>query len=265
MPLMQSIEVGQNKIFYEEAGQGDTLLLLSGWCQDQRLFKRLMPILAKSHRVISMDWRGHGPDRKYDGDFTIAEQTDDLIAFVDRRGLDRLALLSTSHGGWANLEACDRLGAERVPRTIVIDWLMIDPGAAFLQLLDDLQVEDNWIRGRKDFFDTWIVNTDNKDVIDHVNNEMASFDFEMWARSGREIARAYRRWDYPLNRMAALSPHRKVMHILSQPQAPTYKEAQDTFAAEHNWFVPQKIPGATHFPTLESPALVAGIVDEFLK
>ena len=133
---MNAVTIGNNKIFYEEAGEGDALILLSGWCQDQRLFKRLAPILAKSYRVITMDWRGHGPDRQYDGDFTISEQTDDLVTFVDKLGLDRVALLSTSHGGWANLEACDRLGVARVPRSIVIDWLMIDPGQKFLQLLD---------------------------------------------------------------------------------------------------------------------------------
>jgi pimeloyl-ACP methyl ester carboxylesterase len=161
--------------------------------------------------------------------------------------------------------ACQRLGAARAPKSVVIDWLMIDPGETFLKLLEDLQIEENWIRGRKGFFETWVVNTDNQDVIDHVNNEMASFDFEMWARSGREILKAYRQWGYPLNRLADVSPRRKITHIFSQPHDPAYKTAQDAFARENDWFVPQKIEGTTHFPTLESPALVARLIDDFIK
>ncbi len=250
---MQSITIGTNPFVFEDNGDGPALLLLSGWCQDHRLFKHVAPELAKTNRVIQMDWRGHDPSRTYDGDFTTEDQASDVLALMEHLKLDVVVPVSTSHGGWANLEICNRAGAKRIPRSIVIDWIMVSPSEAFYSMIDDLQVRDNWEKGRKDFFQGWIVDTDNADVINHVNNEMASFDFEMWARSGREIAKAYRKWGSPMQRMAALEEIRPVSHVYSQPVDPQYTQAQLDFAASHPWFRPHKLVGKTHFPTLEQP------------
>jgi pimeloyl-ACP methyl ester carboxylesterase len=257
---MQSITIGANPFAFEDSGTRPALLLLSGWCQDHRLFKHLAPELANTNRVIQMDWRGHDATRQYDGDFTTDDQASDVIALMDHLKLESVVPVSTSHGGWANLEICDRVGAKRVPRSIVIDWIMVSPGEAFYTMIDDLQVRENWEKGRKEFFNNWIVDTDNQDVINHVNDEMASFDFEMWARSGREIAKGYRKWGSPMQRMAALKETIPVSHIYSQPVDPEYTRAQLDFAASHPWFSPHKLVGKTHFPTLEQPMNVAAAI-----
>lgn len=261
---MQSMTIGANHFAFQDSGSGPVLLLLSGWCQDHRLFKHVAPELAKTNRVIQMDWRGHDVARRYDGDFTTTDQTSDVMALMDRLKLDVVIPISTSHGGWANLEICDRAGAKRVPKSIVIDWIMVSPGDAFLRMIDDLQFRENWEKGRKDFFNSWIEDTDNHDIINHVNNEMASFDFEMWARSGREIAKGYRKWGNPMQRMIALQETRQISHIYSQPVDPEYTRTQTDFAASHPWFKPHKLVGKTHFPTLEQPTNVVEAIREFI-
>jgi pimeloyl-ACP methyl ester carboxylesterase len=261
---MKTIEIGANPFSYDDTGEGEALLLLSGWCQDHRLFKTLAPELARTHRVIRFDWRGHGEDRTYDGDFTIDDQAADVVAFAEKLGLERVLPISTSHGGWANLEFADRMGAERVPRSVVIDWIMVSPDESFFTKIDDIQDRQNWESGRKDFFNHWIGDTDNQDIIDHVNDEMAGFDYEMWARSGREIAKAYRKWGNPMSRMNALAQTRPITHIFSQPFEEDYLRAQRDFAANHPWFVTNKLEGKTHFPTLEQPRAVADTVRAFL-
>ncbi len=262
---MKSVMIGSNSATFEDIGTGPALLLLSGWCQDHRLFKHLAPALAKTHRVIQLDWRGHGPDRAYDSDFTTQDQASDVIGLMDHLELDVVIPVSTSHGGWANLEMCDRAGAKRVPKSVVIDWIMVSPNEAFYTMIEELQLRENWEKGRGDFFKGWIGDTDNQDIIDHVSKEMASFDFEMWARSGREIAKGYRAWGSPMNRMAALKETRPITHIYSQPFEPEYTEAQRVFAASHPWFKPNKLPGKTHFPTLEQPLKVAAAIEAFVK
>ncbi|NDY74743.1 alpha/beta hydrolase, partial [Desulfobacter hydrogenophilus] len=57
---MKSVTLGANTFSYDDIGEGPVLLLLSGWCQDHRLFKTLAPELARTNRVIRLDWRGHG-------------------------------------------------------------------------------------------------------------------------------------------------------------------------------------------------------------
>ncbi|EKF18174.1 alpha/beta fold hydrolase [Nitratireductor pacificus] len=262
---MKTIRIGANPFTYDEAGSGDAVLLLSGWCQDHRLFKHLAPELARTHRVIRLDWRGHGEDRSHDGDFTTADQASDIVAFVDALGLEKVVPVSTSHGGWANIEATDRLGVGRVPRSVVIDWIMVTPNESFFTMIDELQDRTNWENGRSDFFGYWIGDTDNRDIVDHVNNEMAGFDYEMWARSGREIARAYRKWGNPMARMKAIAETRPVTHIFSQPFEQEYLAAQQEFAVSNPWFQPTKLKGTTHFPTLEQPRAVADTIRAFLK
>ncbi|WP_445115521.1 alpha/beta fold hydrolase [Acinetobacter sp. WZC-1] len=260
---MESIQLGANSFDYDDGGSGQTLLLLSGWCQDHRLFKHIVEPLRQNFRVIRLDWRGHNSARSYDGDFTVDDQISDVVAFLDAKQIDQVIPVSTSHGGWANIGLSERLGVQRVPRTIVIDWLM---KSAFTGLMEDLrnsQIPEKWKQARDHLFNEWVSHTDNQDVIDHVWVEMDSFDQEMWVRSCREIERAYGKWNSPLERIAALAPKRPVAHIYSQPVSEEYDELQTTFSRANPWFNPFKITGETHFPTLESPEKVVSIIQEF--
>ena len=260
---MKTIEINNNTLSFDDQGEGEAIMLLSGWCQDHRLFKHLAPELARSHRVLRLDWRGHGINREHDGDFGAEQQVDDIIGFLDALKIERVLPVSTSHGGWANIGLTDRAGPTRIPRSVVIDWIMVTPDAGFHKAIDEIQQIDKWEQGRRDLFDYWIGDTANQDIISHVNEEMAGYSFDMWARSGREIARAYARWGNPMQRMAALSPTRPIMHVFSQPFEPEYHAAQRDFAAAHPWFQPVKLPGKTHFPTLEQPAAVAETIRQF--
>jgi len=260
---MNSMKIVNNVFSWDETGSGPAIVLLSGWCQDHRLFKTLAPELAKNHRVIRFDWRGHGDHRDHDGDFDINQQADDLVAFVDALELETFLPVSTSHGGWANIEVTDRLGSSRVPKSVVIDWIMNQPNETFFELIDGIQDRQVWENGRAGFFDYWIGDTKNADIVNHVNNEMAGYSYEMWARSGREIGKAYRKWGSPMQRMAAMAENRPVTHIYSQPFEPEYTQAQVDFAARNPWFQPRKLPGTTHFPTLEQPANVANVISVF--
>lgn len=262
---MKSIQIGANTFSWDEAGQGDVLLLLSGWCQDHRLFKALAPELARTHRVIRLDWRGHGEHRGHDGDFTTDDQASDVTAFLDRMEIGTVVPVSTSHGGWANIETADRLGPARIPCSVVIDWIQTTPNEDFFRAIEELQERSAWEKGRDDLFAYWIGDTDNRDIVDHVSKEMAGYSFEMWARSGREIAKAYRKWGNPMQRMAAMKEHRPITHIYSQPFEPEYAQAQLDFAAKNAWYRPNKLPGRTHFPTLEQPKVVADTIRSFLK
>ena len=261
---MESVTLGRNDFSYDRVGQGPAILMLSGWCQDHRLFKTLMPELAKTNCVIRFDWRGHGDHRIYDGDFTANDMASDAQALLDHLKIDQVVPLSTSHGGWTNIELADRLGAKRVPRVVVIDWIMVKPSQEFFESIADVQVESKWKKGINDLFHYWISDTDNPDVIDHVREEMAGYDYEMWARSGREIAGAYATWGCPLDRMKAIKEHRPITHIFSQPPESEYHDAQKAFALANPWFEPVKLQGKTHFPTLEQPKNVAEAVRSFL-
>lgn len=56
----KEVEVGGARISYVEGGEGPALVLLHGWPQTWWAWRGVMPGLAKSHTVISMDLPGLG-------------------------------------------------------------------------------------------------------------------------------------------------------------------------------------------------------------
>src|SRR5580692_5535665 len=98
--FMDSITINNHPMTYVESGQSNprVLLLLSGWAQDDRLFKNLMPILARDFHVIAPNYRGHDAKETLHGDFTAADLVDDVEAFIKAKGLSDVHLVSTSHG-----------------------------------------------------------------------------------------------------------------------------------------------------------------------
>lgn len=255
---LQQIDVGANAITYDRNGDpdGPTIVLLTGWCQDHRLFDPLLGHLPDCD-VLRIDWRGHGTDRRPIPEFGADEQAQDTIAVLNRLGVQRFLPLSTSHGGWANVALAERLGTARVPSILVLDWIMTAPGAEFLSSLDESQRHDRWQQARNGLFEVWLAGSSNPVVKNHLDNEMAAFDYDMWALSCRVIKASYQRWGSPMARMRAIAEPPLARHVYSQPTDPAYERAQVEFGEHNPWFSHRRLHGETHFPTLDSPELAA--------
>ncbi|TDD34078.1 alpha/beta hydrolase [Actinomadura sp. KC06] len=267
MSDLKTVRVGGHPITYQDRGPSDApaVVLLSGWCHDHRLFDRLVPRLGDDLRVLCVDWRGHGEDRSPVGDFGYAEQAADTLAVLDALRVDRFLPVSHSHGGWANLEIAERTGTARVPRLIVVDWLMTPPSPDFAAGLAAIQDPDRWTEARQSLYDVWLNGHHHERVQRHLDVEMSGFDFEMWARSCRVIADAYAEFGSPLERMAGLSEQRPIKHLFSQPDTRSYEQAHIDFQSGHPWFEYRTLNGPTHFPTLDSPDKVAAEIRDYIK
>ena len=96
MPL---IDVNDIKIHYEDEGTGPALLYLHGWATSGQVWGAQLPEFVRTHRVVTLDWRGCGrSDRPTHGN-TIDRVLDDLAAIIDRLGLDRPTVVGSSIGG----------------------------------------------------------------------------------------------------------------------------------------------------------------------
>lgn len=87
------------KLHYDEAGAGEALVLLHGNGEDGTYFAHQMAYFAPSYRVIALDTRGHGRSPRGTAPFTIRQFADDLLDFLDERGIERAHLLGFSDGG----------------------------------------------------------------------------------------------------------------------------------------------------------------------
>ena len=91
-----------------EAGQGMPVLLLHGWPQNWYSWRRVIPLLAPSHRLICADLRGFGWSEAPPGLYRKATLAQDVIALLDALELQSVELLAHDWGAWIGFMLCLR-------------------------------------------------------------------------------------------------------------------------------------------------------------
>ena len=87
------------KIYYEEYGQGEPVLLLHGNSSSISLFEKQIPELSKQFHVIAVDTRGQGKSSEDGKMYTYDLFADDMNALLDHLHLDSVNVLGWSDGG----------------------------------------------------------------------------------------------------------------------------------------------------------------------
>jgi pimeloyl-ACP methyl ester carboxylesterase len=86
-------------LYYEEAGQGEPLLMVMGLGTDHLGWMLQVPEFSKHYRVITFDNRDVGQSPQADGPYEIADMARDALALADHLELDDFHLLGMSMGG----------------------------------------------------------------------------------------------------------------------------------------------------------------------
>lgn len=85
-------EVNGVRLHYVEGGAGEPLLLLGGWPQTWWQWNKVMPALARRHRVIAVDLRGMGGSGKPAGGYDKKTMAADVHALVRHLGLSAVSI-----------------------------------------------------------------------------------------------------------------------------------------------------------------------------
>lgn len=77
------------------------VLCLAGSTSNSKSFDDLAPHIARTRRVLTMDWRGHGqsywdPDENHYG-FQV--DADDVVELLAHLGIPKVVIIGTSRGG----------------------------------------------------------------------------------------------------------------------------------------------------------------------
>jgi pimeloyl-ACP methyl ester carboxylesterase len=109
---MPTMHTSLGTISYTDDGSGPPMLLLHAALHDRTDFATVHDALVQHHRVLALDWPGHGDSPAPELPLQ-AVQFGDLVAeFVDRLELSNLVVVGNSVGGYG---AC-RLALERSER-----------------------------------------------------------------------------------------------------------------------------------------------------
>jgi pimeloyl-ACP methyl ester carboxylesterase len=87
------------KIYWDEAGEGDPLLLIMGLGYPSDAWHRTRPVLARQYRTIALDNRGVGRSEVPPGPYSIALMASDAAAALDAAGVPSAHVFGFSMGG----------------------------------------------------------------------------------------------------------------------------------------------------------------------
>ncbi len=90
---------GDAKIYWEEHGSGEPLLLIMGLGATHDLWHRVVPWVAPHFRTILLDNRGAGQSDQPAGPFSIAAMAEDALAVLDAAGVKIARVFGASMGG----------------------------------------------------------------------------------------------------------------------------------------------------------------------
>ena len=103
---------------------------MHGWPQHWWAWRGVIPVLARTHRVICPDLRGFGwSGQPADDDFRKERLADDQLALLDVLGIERAGFLGHDWGGWAG-------------------WLLARPRARADHAADDVSDRFTVVRSR---------------------------------------------------------------------------------------------------------------------
>jgi pimeloyl-ACP methyl ester carboxylesterase len=93
------------RLYYEEHGSGHPLVLLHGGLHTVDLsFGALVPLLARSHRLIAVELQGHGRTADIDREPSYPNLADDVAALLEHLGIERADVFGFSLGGLVAIE-----------------------------------------------------------------------------------------------------------------------------------------------------------------
>lgn len=111
--------VGEIRIHYQIAGQGNPLMLFHGNGQNSQVFQRQIKDLSKYFRVIAVDSRGHGHSQMGREPLSFSLFARDAVRVLDHLSIKDTAVLGYSDGGNVALEMA-LLYPDRVNALILI-------------------------------------------------------------------------------------------------------------------------------------------------
>ena len=121
--MASTLEVDGTKLYYEDTGEGDPVVLIHGAASSGRQFDEVLPSLAKNYRLIVPDLRGLGRSARIQALPSPRVWVEDVWAMLDHAGVSRVDLIGVSLGsriaGRLALESPNRVRSLTVDAPII--------------------------------------------------------------------------------------------------------------------------------------------------
>lgn len=275
MDDMRYLELHGERVAYQDAGDGETLLLIHGMAGSSATWRDVIPALAKNYRVIAPDLLGHGESDKPRGDYSLGAFAASLRDLLDALDIPRATIIGQSLGGGIAMQFAYQ-HRDRCERVVLIgsgglgpdlSWtlrLLSAPGAELiLPVIAPPQVLS---AGNK-----------IKSLLSSAGVQSPR-GAELWSAysslSDRDTRNAFLRTlrsvvDYRGQAVSALSK----LHLTAQmPVMFVWGDKDKIIPVAHGYAAHEALPGSRleimpglgHFPHVEAPAAVVELLEDFI-
>src|SRR5215469_8650478 len=110
------------RIHYLDEGRGAVILCLHGEPSWSYLYRKMIPILSRDHRVLAMDFAGFGRSDKYTEReaYSFMMHHDTITGFINALELERITLVVQDWGGLLGLTVASEM-PERFARLVIMN------------------------------------------------------------------------------------------------------------------------------------------------
>lgn len=248
------VGTSHGRIHYLEAGSGRPIVLLQSNGNSAYQYDSLIALLADRYRVIAWDQPGQGDSDPITRHYSVEDYGDAVVAFMDALGLETASILGSSIGGAITIDLGDR-HAGRIDRL----WVMESPIRPQEEWAASwLNTEQNWTQVNQ----AWDqVAPRMRDLTEPVfqrwnidRNKAGAWCMldVMWALRLYDAQAAVKRMStrHTMGVYGANSPHSKSAGPLLEKTVPGCKLAV--------------MKDCGHFPMIDDPLALAGIMDDFM-
>jgi len=273
------------RLHYVTGGEGSPVLLLPGWPETWWGYHKIMPELAKTHRVYAIDIRGMGSSDKPAGSYDKKTMANDLSELIHQLGFEKVDVVGHDIGAMVAFSLAAN-HPEQVRKLVVLDVAHPSPGYFKLALLPEAgtfgdkidedhpylwwfafhQVKglpEDLLEGRAGLEQAWFFRYQLKDETAIDARDRAVYAA---AYSSRDAIRAGNGWYQAFSRDIADS---RTYQPLAMPVLglggtgyPRLKASLDASAPGSSTF---RIDGSGHFIAEEKPFVLLSYLNDFLN
>lgn len=120
--MLNTIQTRVGEVSYSDIGEGSVVVLLHATLHDRHDFDPIVDALSREHRVIALDWPGHGDSPAPTSPYlpTAASFADILVDVVHGLDLPPAAFIGNSLGGFAAAQLAIT-DPQRVSRLVLVN------------------------------------------------------------------------------------------------------------------------------------------------
>lgn len=248
-------------ISYQVQGNGKpAIVFVHGWCCSKSYWDAQVSHFRQKYKVVAIDLAGHGKSGFGRTDWTMAAFGKDIVAVVDKLGLDQVILVGHSMGGSVILEAARRM-PKRVVGLVGVDTFRNIERKRTQTQVDEIHagLRANFVEATSNAVRGMFTSTSDSTLVEKIVANMSAFPPEV----GLGELKWYFDYVYLNNELIrALQEVQAPIRCINSDTEPTNVEAGRRHASS---FEVAYMSGVGHFVMMEDPETFNRLLEETIQ